>query len=71
MREKRCSMSITFNLYLIIKNNNLILWQKTSKSQFRACRLLVSTKCAGMGCDIEDISLTVSIGDYDLFSEQK
>ena len=28
----------------------------------RDCRLLVSTKCAGMGCDIPDIRLTVCVG---------
>ena len=28
----------------------------------RDCRLLISTKCAGMGCDLPDIRLTVCIG---------
>ena len=30
---------------------------------FRKCRLLISTKCAGMGCDVPDITLTVCIGE--------
>ena len=30
---------------------------------FRECRLLISTKCAGMGCDVPDIRLTVCIGE--------
>ena len=28
---------------------------------------MISTKCAGMGCDIPDISLTVSIGKNNIF----
>ena len=32
----------------------------------RDCRLLVSTKCAGMGCDMPDIRLTVCIGQLHL-----
>ena len=30
----------------------------------RDCKLLISTKCAGMGCDIPDIRLTVCIGEF-------
>ena len=30
----------------------------------RDCKLLISTKCAGMGCDIPDIRLTVCIGGF-------
>ena len=30
---------------------------------FRECRLLISTKCAGMGCDVPDTRLTVCIGE--------
>ena len=26
------------------------------------CRLLISTKCAGMGCDVPDIKITVCVG---------
>ena len=31
-------------------------------NKHRECRLLISTKCAGMGCDIPDIRVTVCIG---------
>ena len=30
----------------------------------RDCRLLISTKCSGMGCDNPDIRLTVCIGQF-------
>ena len=30
---------------------------------FRNCKLLISTKCAGMGCDLPDIRITVCIGE--------
>ena len=29
----------------------------------RDCRLPINTKCAGMGCDLPDIRLTVCIGE--------
>jgi superfamily II DNA helicase RecQ len=31
-------------------------------TSLRECRLLVSTKCAGMGSDIPDIRLSITIG---------
>ena len=43
-----------------VRSNNLFSSKFTC---LRGCRVLISTKCAGMGSDIADIKLTVCIGN--------